>query len=40
MRGKDAGLDQQAFQILEHSMADIDWQIIEAIEERASKTVR
>jgi hypothetical protein len=31
--GKVAGLEQQAFQILEHSMADLDWQVIEAIDE-------
>ena len=31
--GKDAGLEQQAFQILEQSMADLDWQVIEAIDE-------
>ena len=33
IHGEDAGLEQQAFQILEQSMADLDWQVIEAIDE-------
>lgn len=32
--GKDAGIDQQAFQILENSIADIDWAVVEAIDKR------
>ena len=32
--GPDAGLEQQAFQMLEQSMTDIDWQVVEAIENR------
>ena len=31
---KDAGIDQQAFQILENAMADIDWAVVEAIDKR------
>jgi hypothetical protein len=30
--GPDAGLEQQAFQILENSEGKIDWSVIEAIE--------
>ncbi len=32
--GPDAGLEQQAFQMLEGSMTEVDWQVIEAIENR------
>jgi len=32
--GFDAGLEQQAFQLLEVAPADVDWSIIEAIEAR------
>lgn len=32
--GKDAGIEQQTFQILENAMADIDWAVVEAIEEK------
>lgn len=32
--GKDAGIEQQAFQILEGSTADIDWAVVEAIDKR------
>jgi hypothetical protein len=31
--GKDPGIEQQAFQILENAMADIDWTVVEAIDE-------
>lgn len=30
--GPDAGLDQQALQMLEHSGVEIDWQVVEEIE--------
>ena len=35
--GKDVGLEQQAFQIVEQAMADVDWQIIAAIDQRTNE---
>lgn len=35
--GQDTGLEQQAFQILEHSELDIEWQVVASIEELAHK---
>ncbi len=32
--GKDAGIEQQAFQILENAMTDIDWAVVEAIDKK------
>ena len=32
--GNDAGIEQQAFQILESAMADIDWAVVEAIDKQ------
>lgn len=37
--GQDAGLEQQTFQILETSTIEIDWQVIEAIDELTNKMV-
>lgn len=37
--GKDVGLEQQAFQILEEATADIDWHVIEAIEQESRKDI-
>lgn len=34
--GKDAGWEQQAHQILEQSAVDIDWEVIEAIEDKVN----
>jgi hypothetical protein len=33
--GFDAGLEQQAFKLLEAAPADIDWSMVEAIDARA-----
>jgi hypothetical protein len=32
--GPDAGIEQQAFQMLDQTMFQVDWQVIEAIEDR------
>lgn len=32
IHGKDSGLEQQAFQMLEQARSEIDWQVIEAID--------
>jgi hypothetical protein len=39
-QGNDAGLEQQALQILESSMGEIDWTVIEAIEARTRSASR
>lgn len=36
-QGYDAGLDQQAFQMLEAAPDDIDWSVIESLEARAAE---
>lgn len=36
--GPDAGLEQQAFQILEHAPPDCDWQVIENLDRAAELT--
>lgn len=34
--GRDAGIEQQAFQILDWAITEIDWRVIQAIEREAS----
>jgi hypothetical protein len=37
--GVDAGLEQQAFQLLEDAETEVDWTVIEAIEARVTEDV-
>ncbi len=37
--GLDAGLEQQAFQILEHAGIEVDWDVVEKIEQRVASEI-
>jgi len=38
--GYDAGLEQQAFQLLEHSGLDLDWELLERLDAEAASVSR
>lgn len=38
--GRDAGIEQQSFQILENAVADIDWAVVEAIDKQVHHQTR
>jgi hypothetical protein len=35
--GFDAGIEQEAFQVLEHAPSNVDWQIVESVNQAAQK---